>query len=228
MDIVVAGGSGLVGRELVRQLAAQANLRVAALVRRPGVLSDVPGVVEVPFSFDDAAAYRDLGTGNLRCDVLLIALGTTIRKAKSKEAFREVDYDYPTRLAKAAAANNPGLVIGVVSSIGADKPTGFYLRTKWEMEQEMRRLGVPCVFARPSLLLGDRAEWRPGEHLSSMVLPPLFAAFSRVGLSSRISRYRPITATQVATALINETVVRRPTGIVVIEGQRFYADKSVR
>ena len=229
MNIIVAGGTGLVGGQLLRQLARRSDLTTTALVRKLGVLKDegIPAVREHLFTYDASGAYEVIGTGSLPCDVLLIALGTTMRKAGSKAAFRAVDLDYPVRLATSAAVNNPSVIIGVVSSIGADRPTGFYLRTKHEMEQALRGLGVPCVIARPSLLLGDRSEQRLGEQLGGKILPSLFAATERLGLSSALRRYRPISATQVATALIGETIAKKPAGLVEIEGERFYAETSV-
>ncbi|MBM4253443.1 MAG: sugar nucleotide-binding protein [Deltaproteobacteria bacterium] len=226
MNIVVAGGTGLVGRELLRQLTSRHDHNVTAIVRRSGALAPFTEVHEYPFAYDDPLAYQALELGTLPCDVLLIALGTTIREAGSQAAFRKVDLDYPVKLASAAAACNPKLIIGVVSSVGAARPSGFYLRTKHEMEQGLTALGVACVIARPSLLLGDRPERRLGEHLASKILPPLLNAVGRVGLAAKLTQYRPITASQVATALIREAVLKSPCGTVVIEGDEFYADRS--
>ena len=114
-SVVVAGGTGMVGREVLRQLAARADVAASALVRKPGA-SLPAGVSEVPFDYESDASYARLG-GEVSCDVLLCCLGTTRRQAGSDEAFRRVDRDYPLRLL-ARLDELPGRpVFGLVSSM---------------------------------------------------------------------------------------------------------------
>jgi uncharacterized protein YbjT (DUF2867 family) len=185
---LIAGATGLTGGLcLDRLLASRAYESVIALVRRPSGISG-----EQIVDFDNLSALEVPANSDVFC-----ALGTTIRKAGSQEHFRRVDLDYPVALAKRAAACRARQFL-VMSSAGADaSSTNFYLRTKGEMEQSI--IGLPFyavhVF-RPSLLLGKRAEFRPGERVGAALSPAM-----SVLLVGSLRRYRPISAEQVARAM---------------------------
>src|SRR4051794_20462722 len=104
-NVVVAGATGLVGAEVVRLLDAREDVAVFALVRRAGT---APGTRrrEVVFDYRSDADLARLG-GEIPCDVLLSCLGTTIRKAGSREAFRAVDHELPVRLLKRLVQLDP-------------------------------------------------------------------------------------------------------------------------
>ena len=180
---LVAGATGLVGREIVRLLAA------AGTEVRPLVRSDYPVGESVAF----------------RVDAAFCALGTTIKKAGSQDAFRRVDYDYPLAVARAARAGGAAHFL-LVSAMGASARSGvFYNRVKGELEDAVRALGYPSLtIARPSILLGERAERRPGEELAKKIgwLVP--------------SRWRPVHATQVAAALVDAARRAKP-GTEILE-----------
>src|SRR5262249_44204202 len=122
----------------------------------------------------------------------------TIKTAGSQEAFRRVDYGYPEALA-AWATRRGAVQFAVVSSVGADPSSGnFYLRVKGEMERDLTALGFPSLHIfRPSLLVGERAESRPGERIAT--------AMSKVigwALIGGLRKYRPIAAAGVAAAMV--------------------------
>jgi uncharacterized protein YbjT (DUF2867 family) len=102
------------------------------------------------------------------------ALGTTIGKAGSQEAFRQVDLELPLRAAQEALKAGAEQFI-VVSSVGADAASkNFYLRTKGEMEQKVARLPFKAIhILRPSLLVGKRTEFRLGESMAMKIAPAL-------------------------------------------------------
>ena len=124
------------------------------------------------------------------CDSLFIALGTTIKKAGSEEKFREVDYTYVLNSVKIAHELNVKNVL-LVSSLGADpNSTIFYSRTKGEVERDTSSLGLNSFsIFRPSLLLGERNEFRPGEKIGEVVTG-LFS-FAFIG---GLKKYKPISA----------------------------------
>jgi len=212
-QVVVAGATGLVGRELARQLAERRDVEATALVRREGSLRGLAGRVrEVVFDYRSSADLARLGT-ELPCDLLFCALGTTLKKAGSPEAFREVDLAYPSALIKRLATLEPRPAFALVSSVGADRPKGLYLNTKAEAEQALVASGLPYLIVRPSLLLGDREEFRPGERLMSLLLarPYLGAARLLAPQSDLVWKYAPIEAAQVAKTLI-WTCLEKPSG----------------
>ncbi len=202
---LVVGATGLVGRECMRQLAARPEFAsVTALVRRP-LPDDLQGakVRTVLVDFDH---LDSLGDG-VRATHLVSALGTTIKQAGSQERFRQVDFGYPLRAAQLARAAGVRHFL-LVSSIGADPGSRtFYLRIKGELEAAILALGFPAVtIVRPSLLLGDRQEFRLGEEIATR----LAWAFPR--------KYRPVHVRDVAGALVQAAVEDRP-GVRVIENR---------
>jgi uncharacterized protein YbjT (DUF2867 family) len=102
------------------------------------------------------------------------ALGTTIRKAGSQEAFRRIDLELPLRSATEALKAGAEQFI-VVSSVGADAASkNFYLRTKGELERDLAKLPFKAIhILRPSLLIGKRPEFRLGEAIGMKIAPVL-------------------------------------------------------
>ena len=220
--VVVAGATGLVGRELIRQLEERKDVDFTALVRKAGRLRSISGRVnDVVFDFDDPAAYQRLGT-EIPCDVLLCALGTTLQAAGSPEAFRKVDLDYPKAFIERLASLDSKPLFGVVSSVGADKPKGLYLSTKAEMELALVGSGLPYVIVRPSLLLGSRREFRLGEKAAQLLSKPfLFFAKLLAPRSNLLWKYLPIEASAVAHALLLTCLDEPGNGSArIIEGLR--------
>jgi len=140
------------------------------------------------------------------------ALGTTIRKAGSKPAFRRVDYEYPKVLAERAIACGAEQFV-LVSSAGADaRSPGFYLRVKGDTERAAAALPFHAVHIfRPSLLLGEREESRPAERLGAAVGPWL-----NFLLRGRWQKYRAIPAEAVGRAMA-AAAFRSERGICVYE-----------
>jgi uncharacterized protein YbjT (DUF2867 family) len=126
------------------------------------------------------------------------ALGTTIRKAGSQEAFRKVDLELPLRAAQEAAKAGVEQFV-VVSSVGADAASkNFYLRTKGELEAELARLPFRAVhILRPSLLIGKRPEFRLGERLAITIAPAL-----DILTLGKLRKYHSIHAEAVGRAMV--------------------------
>lgn len=208
---VVAGASGLVGGLLSQHLAASPDwTEVRLLVRRPIPTLAGPKVRQIIVDWDQLADWQE----ELVADAVFCTLGTTRAKAGSAEGFRRVDYEYPLalgRLAKAAGARH----FGLVSSIGADPGSGLlYARTKGQIEGALRALGLNSLaILRPSLLLGDRAEFRLGERFAIALMKPLGPLFA-----GPLARYRGIEATTVARALERLALAAAP-GVQVLESE---------
>lgn len=182
----VAGSTGLVGRALVDALVADPAYAEVVCFARRAVAASEPKVRSHLVDFGALTAPAEA-----RVAVAFCCLGTTIRSAGSREAFRKVDFDYVVAFARLALASSVGTFV-VVTSAGSDAGSPFfYNRVKGEVERELSSLGLPrLVVARPSLLLGDRGEFRLGERLA--------APFSRLLPDS----IRGIEADVVARALV--------------------------
>jgi uncharacterized protein YbjT (DUF2867 family) len=190
---LVVGASGLVGRELLRQLSAPASrtTRVHALVRR----ALEPAIDGVQVHVVDFVHLPSLPA----VDDLYCALGTTIKVAGSEAAFRAVDYDAVVDSARAAQAAGVRRM-AVVSALGADaRSRVFYNRVKGEMEAALQALRFErLVIARPSLLAGAREALgqapRRAEQLTLRLLRPIGSLLP--------ASVRPIEAAVVARAMI--------------------------
>jgi len=119
-----------------------------------------PKLIYLVCELRDLSNRRD----QLKADDVFCCLGTTIKKARSKEAFRAVDLDAPLLLAKISKELG-GEKFLLVSSLGANKNSGiFYNQVKGEVEEAIQKVGFNTFHVlRPSLLLGPRKEERTGE-----------------------------------------------------------------
>lgn len=200
--MLLAGATGLVGTHLLRRLLADpAAPWVMAPARRPLAvesrrLSVVVG--ELSNTAGDSGLAEQLRAITPHLDAFVCALGTTIRRAGSREAFIAVDRELVLRLAKIARELGARQAI-LVSSVGASAQSGnFYLRVKGETERALGELGFERVdLLRPGLLLGERGESRPAEKLASR-----FAPLANPLLRGPLKRYRAIDADDVAAAAV--------------------------
>lgn len=208
-DALLAGGSGLIGRELAAQWVGPGTLHLLLRRPRPATMPVTRWQQDHLVDFTAAAGLPALP----RATQAFCCLGTTIKVAGSQAAFRAVDLD--AVLAFARAAQRAGVArFAVVSALGASpQASGFYNRTKGEMEAALAGLGFEClVIARPSLLAGDRQALgqagRPAEQLALALTRPLSRWIP--------AAWRPIEAATVARALRRALDQGKP-GVHVIE-----------
>jgi uncharacterized protein YbjT (DUF2867 family) len=190
--VLLAGATGLVGRELLAGLLREPRVRAVHVLARRELANTHPKLTVHRVDFAALCALPP-------ADEVYLALGTTIKVAGSQQAFRAVDFD--ANLAVAGAARAAGARrLGLVSAMGADAgSTIFYNRVKGELEDAVAHLGFEgVVVARPSFLAGDRESLgqpvRGGELLALRVsrwLRPVIPA-----------NLRSIAAQDVAAALL--------------------------
>ncbi len=206
---MVAGATGLVGREVLAALSADKRIRAIHVVgRRAPDLADA----RIEFHPVDFAQMPVLPP----VDALYIALGTTIKVAGSRAAFRAVDHD--AVLALARQARQAGATrLAVVSAMGADAQSRvFYNQVKGETEQALRTLGFDTlVIARPSLLDGDRDSLaqapRLGERLGLLLMRALKTLVPQ--------DYRAIAAVDVAHAMVQSMTDGARGTHILLSGQ---------
>ncbi|MDA1259185.1 MAG: hypothetical protein O3A20_01040 [Planctomycetota bacterium] len=195
MRVTLAGATGMVGGLLLQALRDDPLVKEIHLVGRrapDGAGKDA----RVRFHQADFA-HLPTDAPWARVEHGYCCLGTTIRAAGSKEAFRAVDHD--AVLAFASALRRAGtLDFRSVSSVGADpNARSFYLRVKGETERELTAMNFPhLTLFRPGLLRGPRAEFRLGERVA-LATSPLWQLF----LPGKARRYRPTRAAGLAAAM---------------------------
>jgi len=197
MSLLIAGSTGEVGQRLVHNLLAHnINTPIYAAVRRKTNTQPPSGLIPFEVDFDHLLESKpEFKTPTP--SVAICCLGTTIKNAGTLEAFRRVDLDYVVHFA--IFAKKLGITkFMVISSIGANSgSSNQYLKTKGEMEDRIAELGFEAIcFIEPSLLVGNRGEFRLGEKLGGLaggVLSPL--------LIGPLRKYRPISMDIVAKAM---------------------------
>lgn len=209
-SVLLAGATGLVGAEILKQLEADPSVtRIVIIGRRPAP-SASPRINTQVVDFDKLDSYGDL----FAVDQIICALGTTLKQAGSKEAFRRVDLDYPMRIARLGLASGARHFL-LVSALGANIDSRvFYNQVKGVLEEALRSMSYRSVtIVRPSLLLGKRKEFRLLERIGMVVgefVP---------------GRYRPVRARDVAGALVAAAREDAP-GFQIIESEDIKAAAS--
>ncbi|HZK08957.1 MAG TPA: NAD-dependent epimerase/dehydratase family protein [Bacteroidales bacterium] len=205
---LVFGATGLTGHHLTQQLLTNKNYREIICINRHAMGGKHERLTEI---IDD---YSNLQSLNLKppIDDVYCCIGTTIKKAGSKESFKKVDLDLSLAITRLAADKKAGKLL-VVSSIGAKAKSGnFYLRTKGEMEQQVLQIDGPLkTIVRPSMLLGERNEKRTAETLGQWLMKTI--SFLMIG---KLRKYRPIPAADVARAMI-AIANSEPTAQIIFE-----------
>ncbi len=190
--VIVIGATGLVGRTLVDQLADADHIgKIITLTRRSAKHSSSKVFNQV-VAFDHLEDYASF----FEADVLFSCLGTTRQQAGSVAAQRKVDHDYQFKAAQLAADKGVHHYLLVSSSAANDQSNNPYLKMKGELEQGIKLLPFERIsIFQPSLLLGQRTDFRLGEKLGSWILPLLCVI-------PGLRRFRPITGEQVAAKMV--------------------------
>jgi len=192
---MVVGSTGLVGKSVVNHLIER-GIAVLALVRNDEE-SDNSLLNYYKIDFDDIhlpdETFSDIKD-------IFICLGTTIKKARSKEAFQKVDITYCHEIAKQAQANGVKH-ISIVTSLGSDSnSTNFYLKTKGMIEDQISKIDFESIsIHRPGLLIGARNEMRFGEFIGQKIFPYVLDPF----LIGSMRKYRSIKGDTLAKAMVN-------------------------
>lgn len=184
----------MVGSALIHQLFKHQQYEQIRSISRRSLHQSHPKLIERVISFDRLLNQQNF----FEVDEVFCCLGTTIKKAKSKKNFYKVDYHFPIQAAKLAKSAGVKQFL-IITAMGANKQSIFYYnRVKGEVEETLRSIDLPSIHIfRPSLLLGDRPEFRLGEKMASLLMKPL--SFLMAG---PLTKYRAIEAEIVAQAMI--------------------------
>ena len=207
MTATIIGATGLIGSYLLEELLKDDYYdTVRILIRRPLELTH-PKLEKKLVDFTDTESLQLALEGS---NVIFCAVGTTQKKVKGdKEAYRKVDYDIPVKLAKLGKLTGCETFV-LVSSVGANSNSNnFYLKLKGEVEDAIKEVGIKSVhIMRPSMLLGDRKEFRLGEKIGK--------GFMSVLSFLMPAKYKAIQARDVAKAM-REVSKKTENGFFIYE-----------
>ena len=208
---LIIGSTGLIGSQLLELLLdSKEYSTVITFVKRDSGIQH-PKLKQHIIDFDKPEDYKNFVVG----DDFFCAIGTTIKNAGSQDAFRKVDFEYPKTFATIALQNKVKQFL-IISSLGADANSGnFYLKTKGEIQDFLKTCNFESVsILQPSLLLGNRKEFRLGEKIGAFFMK-LFS-FLLIGNSKK---YKPIQSEVVANAMF-DIAQKKHKGFQIIESDR--------
>ncbi len=208
---LIIGATGFVGSYLVQEILNSPTFdSVTALVRKP-TFTTHPKLKEIIFDFRDETAIESLEPVNH----VFCCLGTTIKTAGSKEAFRFVDYELPLRFARWAESTHAES-FSIVTAIGANSDSSiFYNQVKGNVEDEIKTLNIPTIqIFQPSLIMGPRKEFRLGELIGKGIMAILNPLMIGPG-----KKYRGIHAQTIAKGMVHHLEKSNP-GITIFESDK--------
>ena len=206
---LLLGATGLTGGHLLHLLLESDEYETIYIyVRRPIGLQNHK-LKEIIIDFD---SYE----GTVDADTVFCCLGTTIKIAKTKEAFKKVDQDYPVKIAQ-LQFNAGSKRFLVISAMGAAADSlFFYSRVKAEMEKLLSNIGYPKLFIfRPALITGERNEHRSGEKIAAGINGIL-----NYVLVGPLRKYQSVSAKAIALCMLSFANNTQVFGKVIISSDK--------
>ncbi|MEL7148652.1 MAG: NAD-dependent epimerase/dehydratase family protein, partial [Bacteroidota bacterium] len=179
---LIIGATGLVGKELTDKILSTDDYSQINILTRRATDYEDTRIKEIIVDFDNMVSVADqLGADDVYC-----CIGTTIKKAGSKEKFVKIDYDYPLEIARLTQASGQMKKYLIVTAIGANPESSiFYNEVKGKLEEDLKKLDLDSLHIfRPSLLLGDRKEFRFWESVAKVLSAVL--SFFLIGSEKKI------------------------------------------
>jgi uncharacterized protein YbjT (DUF2867 family) len=206
---LLLGANGLTGGHLLKLLLDSEDYHTVYIyTRRPIGIQD-PKLKEIIIDFDKYA-------GTVDADIVFCCLGTTIKVAKTKEAFKKVDLEYPLKFAQLQfnAGSKRFLLISAMGA--AEDSLFFYSRVKAEMEKLLGNIGYPkLLIFRPALITGERKEHRSGEKIAAGINEVL-----NYLLVGPLKKYQSVSAKAIASCMLSYANNPQVFGKVVISSDR--------
>jgi NADH dehydrogenase len=157
--ITIFGGSGFLGRHIVRALAND-GWRIRVAVRRPNVanflkpMGRVGQIQLLKTNVNDDVAVDAAMKG---ADAVINLVG--VLSQSGAQNFRALHAEAAERIAKAAAAHGAARMLHV-SALGANaNSSSLYARTKAEGEQRVRAAFPAATIFRPSVVFGPEDDF---------------------------------------------------------------------
>ena len=191
---LVFGSSGLVGSHLVRLLNKNSIYEKIKLFVRSTSEIKTSKIEIINTDFNNLSNHKE----DINGDDCFFCIGTTKKNTPDKDEYRRIEYDIPVEIAKIAKSNSINSFFYVSSGFANPKSSGAYLKNKGQVEEELIKLNFSILgIMRPSFLVGNRKEKRPGEEVGIF----FFKIFSPL-LLGPLKKMRPIQSEKVAKVMI--------------------------
>ncbi len=191
---LVFGSSGLVGSHLVRLLNKNSIYEKIKLFVRSTSEVKTSKIEIINTDFNNLSNHKE----DINGDDCFFCIGTTKKNTPDKDEYRRIEYDIPVEIAKIAKSNSINSFFYVSSGFANPKSSGAYLKNKGQVEEELIKLNFSILgIMRPSFLVGNRKEKRPGEEVGIF----FFKIFSPL-LLGPLKKMRPIQSEKVAKVMI--------------------------
>lgn len=206
---LLLGATGLTGGHLLNLLLESEDYHTVYIYSRKPIGIQNPKLKEIIIDFNTYV-------GTVEADNVFCCLGTTIKVAKTKEAFKKVDLEYPIKFAQLQFTAGSKRFL-VVSAMGAAEDSlFFYSKVKAEMEKLLSNIGYPkLLIFRPALITGDRKEHRSGEKIAAGINEIL-----NYVLVGPLKKYQSISAKAIAACMFSYASNNQVYGKVVISSDR--------
>ena len=191
---LVFGSSGLVGSHLVRLMNKNSNYEKIKLFVRSTSEIKTSKIEIINTDFNNLSNHKE----DINGDDCFFCIGTTKKNTPDKDEYRRIEYDIPVEIAKIAKSNSINSFFYVSSGFADPKSSSAYLKNKGQVEEELIKLNFSILgIMRPSFLVGNRKEKRPGEEVGIF----FFKIFSPL-LLGPLKKMRPIQSEKVAKVMI--------------------------
>lgn len=223
---IISGASGMVGMQLLHQLLKEYDDVISVGRRTLALKHDNLAQLEGDMAkintwdWEHMLVSKSLGgeKNALKESILerkaeihaFSALGTTIKQAGSKERFYQIDHDLVIEFAKWTKSLGASKFLYVSSSGASSDSSIFYSQTKGKTEEDLKAIGFDFLgLFRPSLLLGNRSEFRLGEQIATIFMKPLvwLKLFKNI---------RPIYDYQVAKGMVRKALEQNSESVEII------------
>ena len=191
---LVFGSSGLVGNHLVKLLDKNTIYKKIKLFVRSSPETKDSKIEIIKTDFNNLSNHKE----DINGDDCFFCIGTTKKNAPDKDEYRRIEYEIPVEIAKIAKSNSTNSFLYVSSGFADPNSSGAYLKNKGEVEKELIKLNFSTLgIMRPSFLVGNRKEKRPGEEIGIF----FFKIFSPL-LLGPLKKMKPIQSEKVAKVMI--------------------------
>ena len=191
---LVFGSSGLVGSHLVRLMNKNSNYEKIKLFVRSTSEIKTSKIEIINTDFNNLSNHKE----DINGDDCFFCIGTTKKNTPDKDEYRRIEYDIPVEIAKIAKSNSINSFFYVSSGFADPKSSSAYLKNKGQVEEELIKLNFSILgIMRPSFLVGNRKEKRPGEEVGIF----FYKIFSPL-LLGPLKKMKPIQSEKVAKVMI--------------------------